>query len=61
MKRWWKLDTVLFFNQEAIIVGFVTGFASHLLVTQRFLFILFIQPLVEIAFVGTACAVQIHT
>lgn len=61
VKRWWKLDAVWFFNREAIIVGFVTGFASHLLVTQCFLFILFMQPLVQIAFVTTACAVQIYT
>lgn len=33
-----------FFDRKAIIVGFVIGFASHLLVTRRFLLMLCLQP-----------------
>ncbi len=42
------------FNRKAIVVGFLIGFTSHLLVTQHFLLILCLQPLGLISFIVTA-------
>ena len=38
------MQVLFFFDRKAIIVGFVIGFASHLLVTRRFLLMLCLQP-----------------
>lgn len=43
------------FNSKATVVDFVIGFLSNILVTQRFLLILCLQPLGLISFIVTAC------